>query len=49
MILKGANCTFSGIATMDSRRDQLKVNSFGVQEVFEEGRTLIVKALKFGT
>jgi hypothetical protein len=47
MILKCSNCSFGSITAMDCRRDQLKNNIFSIQEIFEECRTLVVRALQF--
>jgi len=49
VIFERANSTLGGVATMGTWRDELIVDSFSGQEIFEGLRTFIIETLELGT
>ena len=49
VILERAYRTFGGVASVDTRRDELEVNSFVAQEIFECSGALVIEALELGS
>ena len=45
VVLEGSNGTFSSITTMDTRRNELKIDPFLGHEVLEDDGGLIVESL----